>query len=40
MGEKDAILLDTLAYNIGSGAVNKSSVYKKLKRGDRNICKE
>ena len=40
MGEKDAILLGTLAYNIGPGAVNKSTVYKKLKRGDRNIYKE
>ncbi|WP_347296957.1 lysozyme [uncultured Bacteroides sp.] len=40
MGEKNAILLGTLAYNIGPGAVNKSSVYKKLKRGDTNIYKE
>lgn len=40
MGERDAILLGTLAYNIGPGAVNKSTVYKKLKRGDRNIYKE
>lgn len=37
---KDCILLGTLAYNIGPGAVNKSTVYKKLKRGDRNIYKE
>lgn len=40
MGERNAILLGTLAYNIGPGAVNKSSVYKKLKCGDRNIYKE
>ncbi len=40
MGERDAILLGTLAYNIGPGAVNKSTVYRKLKRGDRNIYKE
>ncbi|WP_289756924.1 lysozyme [Muribaculum intestinale] len=40
MGEKNAILLGTLAYNIGPGAVNKSSVYRKLKRGDTNIYKE
>jgi len=40
MGERNAILLGTLAYNIGPGAVNKSTVYKKLKRGDRNIYKE
>lgn len=37
MKPADAILLGTLAYNIGPGAVNKSSVYKKLKSGDRNI---
>lgn len=40
MGMRNAILLGTLAYNIGPGAVNKSTVYKKLKRGDRNIYKE
>jgi len=40
MGERDAVLLGTLAYNIGPGAVNKSTVYKKLKRGVRNIYKE
>ena len=40
MGERNAILLGTLAYNIGPGAVNKSTVYKKLKRGDRDIYKE
>ncbi len=33
MGERNAILLGTLAYNIGPGAVNKSSVYRKLKNG-------
>lgn len=36
---KDSVLLGALAYNIGSGAVNKSSVIKKLKAGDRNIFK-
>lgn len=40
LSERNAILLGTLAYNIGPGAVNKSTVYKKLKRGDRNIYKE
>ena len=40
MGMRNAILLGTLAYNIGPGAVNKSTVYKKLKRGDHNIYKE
>lgn len=39
MGKRDAILLGTLAYNIGPGAVNRSTVYKKLKRGDRDIYK-
>lgn len=33
----DAVLLGALAYNCGPGVVNKSSVLKKLKRGDRNI---
>ncbi len=33
----DSILLATLAYNIGHGAVNRSSVVSKLKAGDRNI---
>lgn len=36
---KDSVLLGTLAYNIGPGAVNKSSVYKMLKSGNRNIVK-
>lgn len=36
---KDSVLLGALAYNIGPGAVNKSSVIKKLKAGDRNIFK-
>lgn len=40
MAPADAVLLGTLAYNIGPGAVNRSTVYKKLKRGDRNIYKE
>lgn len=35
----DALLLGVLSYNIGPGAVQKSSVYKKLKSGDRNIFK-
>lgn len=34
---KDSLLLATLAYNIGHGAVNRSTVYKKLKAGDRSI---
>lgn len=34
---KDSLLLATLAYNLGHGAVNKSTVYKKLKAGDRDI---
>lgn len=34
---KDSLLLATLAYNIGHGAVQRSSVVKKLKAGDRNI---
>ena len=36
---KDSVLLGTLAYNIGPGAVNKSTIIKKLKTGDRNIFK-
>lgn len=40
MGMNDAILLGTLAYNIGPGAVNKSSVYRKLKNGNRDIYQE
>ncbi len=35
----DALLLGVLSYNIGPGAVKKSSVYRKLKAGDRNIFK-
>lgn len=34
---KDSLLLGVLAYNIGSGAVKRSTVYKKLQAGDRNI---
>jgi len=34
------LLLGVLAYNIGPGAVNKSSVYKKLKLGDTSIYKD
>lgn len=33
----DSIILATLAYNIGHGAVNRSTVYSKLKAGDRDI---
>ena len=36
---KDAVLLGALAYNCGPGVVNKSSILKKLKSGDRNIFK-
>lgn len=36
---KDSVLLGALAYNIGPGAVNKSSVYKMLKSSSRNIFK-
>ena len=36
---KDSVLLGALAYNCGPGVVNKSSVLKKLKAGDRNIFK-
>lgn len=36
---KDSILLACLAYNCGPGVVNKSSVLKKLKSGNRNIFK-
>ena len=34
---KDSVLLGALAYNCGPGIVNKSTVLKKLKSGDRNI---
>lgn len=34
---KDSLLLSALAYNCGIGVVAKSSVYKKLKAGDRDI---
>ena len=36
---KGSILLGALAYNIGPGAVNKSSVLRLLKSGNRNIFK-
>ncbi len=36
---KDSVLLGVLAYNCGPRVVNKSTVLKKLKRGDRNIFK-
>ena len=35
----DALLLGVLSYNIGPGAVKKSSVYRKLKSGNLNIYK-
>lgn len=35
----DALLMGVLSYNIGPGAVKKSSVYLKLKAGNRNIFK-
>ena len=34
-----SVLLGALAYNCGPGVVNKSTVLKKLKRGDRDIFK-
>lgn len=34
---KDSLILSVLAYNCGIGTVAKSSVYKKLLAGDRNI---
>ena len=37
---RDSLICGVLAYNIGPGAVNKSTFYKKLKSGDRNIYKE
>ncbi|WP_290375675.1 glycoside hydrolase family protein [uncultured Duncaniella sp.] len=36
---KDALLLGVLAYNCGPGVVNRSTVLKKLKSGNRNIFK-
>ena len=36
---KDSVLLGALAYNCGPGVVNKSSVLKKLKSGNRDIFK-
>lgn len=33
----DSILLATLAYNVGHGMVNRSSIIKKLKNGERDI---
>ena len=33
----DSILLATMAYNLGHGAVNRSAVVKKLQNGDRDI---
>lgn len=36
---KDSVLLGALAYDCGPGVVSKSTILKKLKRGDRNIFK-
>ena len=36
---KDSVLLGALAYNCGPGVVNKSTVLKKLKSGNRDIFK-
>ncbi len=36
---RDSVLLGALAYNCGPGVVNKSSILKKLKSGNRNIFK-
>ena len=36
---KDALLLGVLAYNCGPGVINKSTVLKKLKAGNRDIFK-
>ena len=36
----DSLLLACLAYNVGSGRVNKSDLVKKLKSGNRNIHKD
>ncbi|WP_286438013.1 glycoside hydrolase family protein [Bacteroides acidifaciens] len=36
---KDSILLACLAYNCGPGVVNKSTILKKLKSGNRDIFK-
>lgn len=37
--DKDSLLLGALAYNCGPGVVNKSTVLKKLKSGNRDIFK-
>ncbi len=34
---KDSLILSALAYNCGTGIVAKSSVYKKLKNGNRDV---
>lgn len=36
----DSLLLACLAYNVGSGRIQKSSLLKKLKSGDRDIYRE
>jgi len=40
IGEKNVFLLGTLAYNCGPEVVNKSSILKKLRQGDRDIFNE
>ena len=39
LSPNDALLLGVLSYNIGPSAVKKSTVYRKLKAGNRNIFK-
>lgn len=39
LSPNDALLLGVLSYNIGPGAVKKSTVYRMLKSGDCNIFK-
>lgn len=39
LSPNDALLLGVLSYNIGPGAVKKSTVYRMLKAGNRNIFK-
>lgn len=39
LNPSDALLMGVLSYNIGPGAVKKSTVYHKLKSGDRDILK-
>ena len=39
LNPSDALLMGVLSYNIGPGAVKKSTVYRKLKSGNRDIYK-